>query len=131
ILLFACTPARSNQDGSPAASSAPAQPKRITIMLKVEPTVMAPELGSSGGGVVMGTAELASLVHRGLSIENADGNRIAQLATTLPSVENGLWKVQPDGRMELTWKINPAAKWQDGTPFTSADLLFTLEAKRD
>ena len=29
----------------------------------------------------------------------------AQLAETVPTIDNGLWKVAPDGRMEMTWKI--------------------------
>ena len=48
-----------------------------------------------------------------------------QLAAELPSIEKGTWKVNPDGTMETTWKLRPNIKWHDGTPFTSADLVFT------
>src|SRR5205823_6261069 len=50
-------------------------------------------------------------------------------ATTTP--ENGLWKVNPDGTMEMTWRIKDGAQWQDGVPFTSADLAFTLQVGMD
>jgi peptide/nickel transport system substrate-binding protein len=46
-------------------------------------------------------------------------------------VENGLWTVFPDGRMETTWRIKPGTRWQDGTALSSADLRFTMEVYRD
>src|SRR5207253_1830903 len=61
----------------------------------------------------------------------ADGTRAAQLAESVPSIENGMWKIFPDGRMETTWRIKPAARWHDGAPFTSADLLFTSAIEQD
>ncbi len=36
-----------------------------------------------------------------------------------------------DGRMETTWKLLPNVKWQDGTPLTSADLVFTAQVGQD
>jgi peptide/nickel transport system substrate-binding protein len=54
-----------------------------------------------------------------------------QLAEAVPSAENGLWKLLPDGRMETTWRIKPEARWHDGTPFTSQDLAFTLRVVSD
>src|SRR4051794_4915851 len=53
------------------------------------------------------------------------------LAEAMPSVENGLWQVLPDGRMETTWKIREGAKWHDGMPFTAADLVFTWQVVSD
>ncbi|MBM2813228.1 MAG: hypothetical protein HW416_3987, partial [Chloroflexi bacterium] len=54
-----------------------------------------------------------------------------QLAEAVPSIDNHLWRVSPDGRMETTWKIRPGARWHDGTPFTSDDLVFTLQVGMD
>ena len=53
------------------------------------------------------------------------------LAEAIPSFENGLWKVFPDGQMETTWKIREGARWHDGTPFTSGDVLFTSKLEQD
>src|SRR4030095_15173564 len=36
-----------------------------------------------------------------------------------------------DGRMETMWKIRPGARWHDGTPFTSDDLVFTARVVQD
>jgi len=37
------------------------------------------------------------------------------------------WEVSPDGRV-YTVHLRPGVTWSDGTPFTSADVLFTLDA---
>lgn len=54
-----------------------------------------------------------------------------QLAEAAPSVENGLWKVFPDGRRETSWRLKPGALWVDGTPVTAADLLSTAMVSQD
>jgi peptide/nickel transport system substrate-binding protein len=33
--------------------------------------------------------------------------------------------------METTWTIKPGARWHDGAPFTTEDLLFTAQVGRD
>ena len=32
------------------------------------------------------------------------------LAEVVPTIENGLWRLLPDGQMELTWKIKPSVR---------------------
>src|SRR5439155_26739855 len=59
------------------------------------------------------------------------GHLRPQFAEALPSLENGLWQVFPYGRMETTWRVRPGASWHDGTPLTSADLLFTAAVSQD
>src|SRR5207245_6528783 len=49
----------------------------------------------------------------------------------IPSLENGLWKLFPDGRMETTWTLREGARWHDGTPVTTDDLTFNLEVGQD
>lgn len=76
-------------------------------------------------GRVRGVNELEMLIHAGLAVEGERGLQQPQLAEAVPSVENGLWRVFPDGRMETTWTIRPGASWHDGAPLTPADLAFT------
>lgn len=56
------------------------------------------------------------------------------LCTTLPSIENGLAKVEdlPDGKkgIAVTYTIQPGATWGDGTPVTTRDVNFTWEVGR-
>jgi peptide/nickel transport system substrate-binding protein len=40
------------------------------------------------------------------------------------------WNVSPDGR-ELTFRIRPDAVWEDGSPVTSADAVFTIRKIAD
>ncbi len=40
------------------------------------------------------------------------------------------WEISPDG-LTYTFHLNTAAKWQDGVDFTSADVIFSLDALAD
>jgi len=54
------------------------------------------------------------------------GNFVASpLLTEAPSLDNGGLTQNP---FTVTFKINPKAVWADGTPITSADFDFTLDA---
>jgi peptide/nickel transport system substrate-binding protein len=55
---------------------------------------------------------------------DATGNFVPQLAAEVPSVANG--GISADG---LSWrvKLRDGVKWHDGTPFTAADVKFSLE----
>jgi ABC-type transport system substrate-binding protein len=77
-----------------------------------------------------GADRIAELNMAGLLRLDTWGEPHAQIAE-LPTLENGLWKVFDDGRMELTYKIRPDAKWHDGTPITSADYLFGSTVAQD
>jgi peptide/nickel transport system substrate-binding protein len=83
------------------------------------------------GGVVPGTGQFKLLASSGLIVADEYGAIRPQLAEVVPSVENGQWQVFPDGRMQVSWRIREGARWHDGHPFTSADLLFSLEMARD
>ena len=39
--------------------------------------------------------------------------------------------LRPDGGMDVTWKLRPGVTWHDGTPLTSADVKFTVDAIND
>jgi peptide/nickel transport system substrate-binding protein len=39
--------------------------------------------------------------------------------------------VNPDGTMDTIWTIRPNVKWHDGTPFTSEDLVFTYNVRKE
>ncbi len=56
------------------------------------------------------------------------GAFVPNLAAEIPTQENG--GISEDG---LTWtiKLRPDVKWHDGTPFTAADVAFTLDVLMD
>jgi peptide/nickel transport system substrate-binding protein len=53
------------------------------------------------------------------------------LLTEAPSTDAGTVKETSGGGMQVTFKINPEAKWDDGTPITSKDFEFTAKAMED
>jgi peptide/nickel transport system substrate-binding protein len=131
VTLVGCAaPAAPRSGPETGVAPAPAAPKRITLAFAGNPPGLANRLAAGGSGGT-GVASLEALLNRGATTKNAQGQLVPQLAQSVPTVENGLWKVLPDGKMETTLKLRPDAKWHDGTPFTSADLLFSSTVDRD
>ena len=64
-----------------------------------------------------------------------DGKARCLLCTELPTLENGLAKIekQPDGTdgLAVTFKLKPDLKWGDGEPVTANDVKFTWEVGHD
>ncbi|MPZ12824.1 MAG: hypothetical protein GEU73_00080 [Chloroflexi bacterium] len=124
LAVVGCTTPERPAEPQDSSSQAP---KRMNIGILGDP----PLLYNSLVGAESADDVAEELVNRGLT--EADDRRTFRpvLAEDVPSVENGLWKVLPDGRMETTWRIKPGVVWHDGAPYTSADLLFTLRAVMD
>lgn len=134
-VLAACAPAPTSS-GPTTANQTTAAPKRVVAAINgvaqsVYSRLVAGAAGAAAGGQILGSDVLRQLVASGLSVEDNTGEVRPLLAEQMPTTENGLWKVSPDGTMELTWKIRDNAVWHDGTPVTSEDLLFTTVLDRD
>ena len=131
-LLAACAAPRSDsgsaQSGQDALRST--APKRIVSAIRGAPVSLVQQKTQRGGSV-RGLDGIEELAHAGLTYVKADGTRAAQLADAVPTIDSGLWKVFPDGRMETTWRIKPNARWHDGTPLTAEDFIFTAAVERD
>jgi peptide/nickel transport system substrate-binding protein len=134
IVGCAAPPSRSDSGQAPrtAAQSESGRAKRIVIGIAGDLPVLTNRViravysyTSPGGG------EVEDLITDGLT--DLDGADIPhpKLAEDVPSFENGLWKILPDGRTETTWRIRENARWHDGTPVTTDDLLFTMTVVRD
>src|SRR4051812_38534323 len=132
-LGVACAaPSAQPQASSPAqpASVAPSMPKRVSLAVAANvPTLI--DRMSAGGVGVPGLGDLQKMMSPGLTVRDDKGALRPILASTAPTLENGLWAILPDGRMQTTWKINPAARWHDDAPFTSDDVIFTSWVDRD
>lgn len=99
-------------------------PKRIAAAVMGEPNVLE-------GARIPGTDAFQQLVHVGFANVDDKGLLQPRLAEAVPTLENGLWRVFPDGRMETTWTVRPNVTWHDGAPFSTEDLLFTAAVARD
>jgi peptide/nickel transport system substrate-binding protein len=133
VALVGCAPAQNARPapGAPAQTSAPAAPKRVTAAVLGDPFALSYQISSAGAYTPPGSEALEELVHTGLTTLDKGGTLVPRLAEAVPTIENGLWKVLPDGRMETTWKIRPNAQWHDGIPVTADDLVFTSRVVQD
>ncbi len=108
-----------------------AGPKRITAAIMGNTRTFSDRVERSSAGSTPGSEALEEIVNAGLAIVNEHGLLSPLLAESVPTIENGQWRVFPDGRMETTWKLKPNVQWHDGTPFTADDLIFTMDVMRD
>ena len=75
-----------------------------------------------------------AMTRRPLTAYDQDWRLICMLCTELPTIENGLAvpEALADGKqgIAVTYQIHPGARWGDGAPVTSADVVFTWEVGR-
>ena len=132
IDLAACAPSTGPGTGSGTGAAAQSTaPKRITVAIRGEPKSVSGKLSLGTVGGVPGQDEIEEMLNAGLANRDRGGSLHAQLAEQMPTVENGLWKVLPDGTMETTWRLRERTLWHDGQPLTSEDLLFTATVEQD
>ncbi len=93
---------------------------RLVIAEKVEPSSLNP-LFITGPTA----AEIGPLVYSGLLTVDDFGHLQPDLATTVPTQQNG--GISRDG-LTITYRLRAGVKWQDGAPLTSADVVFTYAA---
>jgi peptide/nickel transport system substrate-binding protein len=130
MLVAACAGPRSSEPGINAvrAPAAPTAPKRIVAATIGDPPSFYRKFNSPG---VRGGDALEQLVNAGLTQLDGLQRLIPQLAEDVPDLDNGLWRLSSDGRMETTWRIRADARWHDGAAVTSEDAVFTIAVWRD
>ena len=72
--------------------------------------------------------DIETCVVEGLVTTNEKMEVVPLLAASIPTLENGGVVLRKDGGMDVTWNLRPEVKWHDGTPHTSADVQFTVQA---
>jgi peptide/nickel transport system substrate-binding protein len=92
----------------------------LRVGLWAEPTSLNPLLATN-------TAEnfVASLAFDLLVTIDDAGNDVPDLAAQVPTLQNG--GISKDG-LTITYHLRRNVKWQDGAPFTSADVKFSWQA---
>jgi peptide/nickel transport system substrate-binding protein len=129
LLVLGCTAApqrsqTSGRDGPTSPGSAPAPQKPLVIASSFEPATLEPPFGQGSG-----TREFGILLSSYLAFIDVPYQAKPFLATELPTLEAGTWKLLPDGRMETLYKLRPNLRFHDGTPITAADFAFGFEAR--
>lgn len=129
IGIVGCAPNAATTSPGAGQSQAPAAKKILVIADSYEPPAITQTFinnaPSSAGNNIM------RIVHEGLVYTPEFQVNEPGLASELPSIDRGTWRINADGTMETTWHLRPNAKWHDGHQFTSDDLAFTYKAGRD
>src|SRR4051794_4144741 len=112
LALTGCAPARSSTPGGDSEQEPrTGGSKRFTAAIRGDPHTVYQKLNPRSN--IHGIDDLERLVNTGLTVVDPDGNLQPRLAEAVPSIDNGLWRVFPDGRMETTWHLRDGARWQD------------------
>lgn len=128
VIVSACAPPSSGDRGQSAAPGAPSAPRSIAVINSGIPTGLDNRFvvtSNNAARIVLGLYE-GSLI----SSDNQN-NRMARLAEAIPSLDNGLWKLNADNTMETRVTIRPGTLWHDGTLLTTKDFLFNDEVYMD
>ena len=72
--------------------------------------------------------DASRIFYEALAGWDSEGNLVPQLATEIPSRQNG--GVAADGK-SVTWKLKRGVTWHDGKPFTADDVVFTAAYAAD
>jgi peptide/nickel transport system substrate-binding protein len=102
---------------APAAWADRGSDGHLSIIYWQAPSILNPYL--SGGTK---DTESSSLVIEPLARYDQDGNLVPYLAADIPTLGNG--GVSED-LTTITWKLKDGLLWSDGTPVTSADVVFS------
>ena len=72
--------------------------------------------------------DIQTCIVEGLTTTDEQMRVVPLLAIEVPTIQNGGVRLRSDGGMDVIWKLRPGVTWHDGTPFTSADVQFTVDA---
>jgi len=130
----------------PATSQEPVPTASAAGTVDLVGTKYAPEAGTDGGTVIIGDWQEANLFNPFYLSQQTEANVAAatwatlvvfthdykyapDLATEVPTIDNGGVKVPGDGgdAMTVTWNLRPNLKWSDGEPLTCDDFKYAWE----
>jgi peptide/nickel transport system substrate-binding protein len=121
-------PATGASAGSGAAAGAATSNRTVRIVIRSEPGSIAGTLLIPSG--ITTTTERRIFNASLVLLDDASKPR-PYLAEALPQLNSDSWRVLPDGRMEVTFKLKPNVTWHDGQPITAEDFIFAHEVYRN
>jgi peptide/nickel transport system substrate-binding protein len=126
------------QDGSPVASGEVITSiSRADFYTKLKSNFQFEQSGAEGGQLIWADVSDIDTLNAALGNDSPTNYVLALIYETLVSVDPmdgtivpGLadsYEIAADG-ITYTFKLNPNAKWHDGSPLTAADVAFTVDA---
>jgi len=140
LVLSACGSANPTHTSAPAVTEPATEPATAAPRSSPAPenkdiTIVIPEDPPSFNAVIAYTgydAMVMKLVLLGMTRIDPEGNIYAELASELPTIENGdVVQDESAGTMSVTWKMRNDIQWADGKPVTADDVIFTYNAITD
>lgn len=129
LFVASCTKKDSAQNagstGSATTSSSKLTNNELKIGISQEFENFNPLIASMAA-----TSYMLRMVNRTLTVIDADGKWVPQLAKQIPTLENGLAKItEKNGKKKLTavWEILENATWGDGKPVICDDFAFAIK----
>ncbi|MGB8180801.1 MAG: peptide ABC transporter substrate-binding protein [Stellaceae bacterium] len=114
----------------PAAVRAAERTDELAIGISQFPATLNPLIDP-----MVAKSYVLGMVRRPLTTYDADWQLVCMLCETLPSFANGLAQkiALPDGKtgLRLTYTLKPDARWDDGTPVTTDDVIFSWQVGRN
>jgi len=71
------------------------------------------------------TTHLAPAIFWSTVEASPEGRVKASFVRQVPTLENGMARILPGGRLEVRWELLPGLRWSDGSPVRSDDLLMS------
>jgi len=73
------------------------------------------------------TWTICNIIGDGITTTDEDGFYTPRMVKRIPSVENGLIKINEDGSLTVTYELRKGMKWHDGEEVTAHDAKFQWE----
>lgn len=113
----------------PAASAEPTDPRELVIGVTQFPSTLHPIIDS-----MLAKSYVLGLVRRPMMVRDHDWKHACMMCAGVPSIEAGTAAIEPlpDGGegMAVSYVLDPRARWGDGAPVTTRDVVFTWEVGR-
>jgi peptide/nickel transport system substrate-binding protein len=107
-----------------------AERNELTVGITQFPSTLNPSID-----VMAAKSYVLGAVLRPFTVYDAEWKLVCLLCVKVPSIEEGdaIPVDLPDGKkgIDITFTIRPDARWGDGLPVTTEDVLFTYEVGRD
>ena len=104
-------------------------PRELLIGITQFPSTLHPVIDS-----MLAKSYVLGLVRRPMIVRDHDWKHACMLCTGVPSIEAGTAAIEPlpggSEGMAVSYALDPRAKWGDGAPITTRDVVFTWQVGR-
>jgi peptide/nickel transport system substrate-binding protein len=129
VLVSACAPtAPTTAERAAAPAPQVAKIARFAMMGEIKGSLVE---GFMDARQIRGRETVSNMLGTSLTAIDPQGTEIPMIAEQFPTLENGLWKIFPDGSMETTYRLRRDVTWHDGTPVTAPDFVLAGQVVLD